>query len=92
MRCWSGSPLPLDWVAAGVKAGDHQQGMAFDNKEQRVGKTPQEGAAHVPERVGEHDRELPGVGAHAFAQSVYRVSETATQSFGLAFIPVLRMD
>jgi hypothetical protein len=69
-----------------------QAGYGFDNKEQRVGKTPQEGAAHVPERVGEHDRELPGVVAHAFAQSVYRVSETATQSFGLAFIPVLRMD
>ena len=41
----SGSLLPVQRVAAGVETGNHDQGVIFDNKKERVREAAQEGRA-----------------------------------------------
>ena len=67
----SGSLLPLRRVAAGMETGDNGQGFAFHDEEQRVRKSAQK----CPPHVLEHDRKLPGVGAHALDEGVNRFAE-----------------
>jgi hypothetical protein len=58
---WLQPPLPAERVAAGMETGNDKQDVAARDKEQRVRKTAQVGAAHAMEDY----RELERVGAHA---------------------------
>jgi len=55
-----------------METRNDKQGFLFNDKKQRVRKPAQESPAHVLE----HDRKLPGIGAHALGQSVNRFAET----------------
>jgi len=74
----SGTALPVRRVAAGMKDSNHEQGVIFENKEERVWKAAQEGAAHVLV----DNRKLPGIAAHPFDQGVNRLAETSPYSGG----------
>jgi hypothetical protein len=71
-----------------MKTGNHDQGVIFEDKKQRVREAAQEGAADI----FEYDGELPGIIAHPIDQGVNRLAKTAAQPGGFAFIPILRLD
>jgi hypothetical protein len=74
-------------IAAGMKTGNHDQGVILDDKEQRVREAPQEGSADILE----HDGKLPGIIAHPFDQGINRPAKTLAWPSGFAFIPILRL-
>ena len=84
----SGTALPVRRVAAGMKDSNHEQGVIFENKEERVWKAAQEGAANVPK----DDRKLSWVIAHPYDQGVNRLAETSAQRNGFAFVLILCRD
>jgi hypothetical protein len=59
-------------IAAGVETGNHDQGVIFDDKEQRVRKAAQEGTSNISKDGGK----LPGIVAHPLDQRVNRLTET----------------
>jgi hypothetical protein len=84
----SGPFLPVRRIAAGMKTGNHDQGVILDDKKQRVRKPAQEGASNI----FEDDGKLPRIFAHPFDQGIKRLAETPVQPGGFAFIPILRLD
>ena len=56
-----------------MKTRNHDKGVIFDYKKQRVREAAQEGAADTLEYGGE----LPGIIAHPFDHSVNRLAETS---------------
>ena len=69
----SGPFLPMRRIAAGVKTGNHDQGVIFDDKKQGVWEAAQEGASNIFKDGGK----LPGIIAHPFDQGVNRLAETS---------------
>jgi hypothetical protein len=61
-------------VAARVKTRNHDQGVIFHEKKQRVGEPPQEGAADI----AEHHGELPGMVPHPLDQSINTLTKRGT--------------
>ena len=58
-------------IATGVKTGNHDEGVSFKYKKQRVREAPQEGAANVVF----DGWALPGIIAHPFDPRVKRMTE-----------------
>lgn len=81
--------LPLHWIAAAVETGnDGQRLIRIDHKHESVGKPPQQSTADV----FVYDRELPGIGNHAFDHGVSDGTEASAQTTGLVLVPVLRVN
>lgn len=70
----SGSFLPLPRIAAGMKTGNHGQGVILDDKKQRIRKPAQEGCG---ERFYKR-RKLPGIISHSLDQGVNRLAKAAS--------------
>jgi hypothetical protein len=60
-------------IAAGVKTGNHDQGLIFDDKERRVWKAAEQGTSNISKDGGK----LPGIIAHSLDQCVNRLTETS---------------
>ena len=71
-----------------MKTGNHNQGVIFDDKKQRLRETAHESAVNILK----HDGELQGIIAHPIDQGVNRLAKTPAQPSGFAFIPILRLD
>ena len=67
---------------------DDQRPVLVNDEHQRVGETPQQGAADILV----DDGELSGIGAHSLDHSVNRSAETAAQTGSLVLVPVLGVE
>jgi hypothetical protein len=56
-----------------METHEDKQGFTVNDEEQRIRKPAQRSAANVLE----HNRKLPGIGAHAFGQDSNRFAETS---------------
>lgn len=68
----SSAPLPVQRIAAGVKTGNHDQGVVFDDEKQRVRKAAQQGATSNLKDDGKLSRII----AHPVDDGVNSLAET----------------
>lgn len=84
IRCCHCTGSRLPWKQAMTVSAS----LRIDHKHESVGKSPQQSTADV----FVYDRELSGIGNHAFDHGVSDGTEASAQTTGLVLVPVLRVN